>query len=502
MNRLLKVIGAVAVINIVARFFGFAREVLIGHQFGTEAVADSIITAYTVPNFIYLIAGGALTTAFISVYHRSEQDKGLLVRETFTGISLFILLVTALLIVFAGPVLRLLFGLEGEAYALALELYLWMMPSAFFLVLSTWLSGLLNVNDRFQLSSFAVLLYNFLFFAIPFVFTGIWGAKSYGFGALIAAVLMALFLFWGVRQLKLYSFRPKWPKGDSRGTLWKMALPIMLGGATLQFYFLIHRIYSAGLAEGTVAAVNYASKLTQFPQAILMTAVTTVIYPLLSRKMGEGDSAAVSSVYRRGIRALVVLVIPASIFIWFFAEPMTHFVFGHGNFTEESLVLTIPFVRLFGLSILFISLNTYITRFYYAGGNSHIPVLFSIVGVFLVNIAVIELTIGEIGGAAIAWGTFAGSTVNAGLLMVYAFRKLNLSPRGVRGEGVKLSAVLIMLIPATYGISWLNEKVSWGPFIEVTVGALMFGVIYLLLLIIFRLPEGRTITARLKRTST
>ncbi|SEJ62634.1 putative peptidoglycan lipid II flippase [Bhargavaea ginsengi] len=500
MNRILKIIGAVAVINIVARLFGFAREVLIGHQFGTGAIADSIITAYTVPNFIYLIAGGALTTAFISVYHRSEQEKGSLVRETFTGISVFILLVTALLTVFAGPVLRLLFGgMEEEGYALAHELYLWMMPSAFFLVLSTWLSGLLNVNDRFQMSSFAVLLYNFLFFAIPFAFTGVFGAESYGYGALIAAVLMAGFLFWGVSRLKMYSFRVKWPLGGSQGALWKMALPIMLGGATLQFYFLIHRIYSAGLGEGTVSAVNYASKLTQFPQAILMTAVTTVIYPLLSRKMGEGDHAAVSSVYRKGIRALTLLVIPAAIFIWFFAEPMTRLVFGHGSFTEESLALTAPYVQLFGLSIFFISLNTYITRFYYAAGNSLIPVLFSVLGVFLVNIAVIRLTIGEIGGAAIAWGTIAGSALNAGLLMGYAAGKLNLSVKEGNGAGWKLPIILLLLIPSAAMIRWLSDEATGGAFSEAAGGALIFGLIYLVLLIVFRLPESKQLILMLKR---
>lgn len=100
MNRLLKIIGAVAVINIVARLFGFAREVLIGHQFGTGAVADSIITAYTVPNFIYLIAGGALTTAFIWL---SEGATGGAFSEAAGGALLFALIYLLLICVFRLP---------------------------------------------------------------------------------------------------------------------------------------------------------------------------------------------------------------------------------------------------------------------------------------------------------------------------------------------------------------------------------------------------------------
>src|SRR3954451_12676044 len=77
MSKMLKIIGAVAVINIVARLFGFLREVVIANQYGATVSADAIVTAYTIPNFIYLVVGGALTTAFISVYHSSKSDKAL-----------------------------------------------------------------------------------------------------------------------------------------------------------------------------------------------------------------------------------------------------------------------------------------------------------------------------------------------------------------------------------------------------------------------------------------
>lgn len=498
MNRILKIIGAVAVINIIARLFGFAREVLIGYQFGTGRMADSIITAYTVPNFIYLVIGGALTTAFISVYNRTEGDRRAFVRESFTGITAVIGLVTVLLIIFAGPVLRLLFdGLDEAEYALTLRLYLWMMPSAVFLVLSTWLSGLLNVNQKFHLSSVAILVYNALFFLVPLAFTGISGPIAYGYGALLAAVAMVAFLFLGLRRLGGYSFRPKKPSGGEQALLWKMALPIMFGGATLQFYFLIHRIYSSQLGEGAVAAVNYASKLTQFPQAILMTAVTTVIYPLLSKKVGEGDRSAVESLYGRGLRLLALLLIPAAIYIWFFSGPVTGLVFGRGNFTAESVALTAPLVRLFGLSIFFISLNTYITRFYYAEGNSAVPVLFSVVSVFAVNIAVIKLLIGPLGVGAVAWGTGVSSAVNSGLLIWYASRKMNLSIFSRHATGWRLPLVLLLLVPAGAIVGWLFRGA--GDLIAAFGGLAVFGVIAVGLMKVFGVKEIDLILGRVLR---
>ncbi|HLR67530.1 MAG TPA: hypothetical protein VK105_10455 [Virgibacillus sp.] len=60
-SRFFKIVGTITIINIVARLFGFAREVIIGYQYGTTYQADSIISAFTLPNFLYIVLGGAVT---------------------------------------------------------------------------------------------------------------------------------------------------------------------------------------------------------------------------------------------------------------------------------------------------------------------------------------------------------------------------------------------------------------------------------------------------------
>ena len=82
MNKFLKIIGAVAIINIVARVFGFFREAVIGYQYGSTHIADGIFTAYTLPNFLYLVVGGAFTTALISIYNKKETDQSMFVKQS------------------------------------------------------------------------------------------------------------------------------------------------------------------------------------------------------------------------------------------------------------------------------------------------------------------------------------------------------------------------------------------------------------------------------------
>lgn len=421
MQKFIKIIGTVAVINILARLLGFFREVVIGYQYGTSDTANAIVVAYTLPNFIYLVLGGALTTAFISVYHSNAKDKGLFVRQSFSAVLLTISLLTLLIILLTDPILQFFFkDLEGESFVMVRNLFLWMMPSTIFLVLSTWMSGLLNINGLFNLSSIAILLYNFLFFVIGVVFTNAVGPISYGVGALIGAVVMGGFLYIGLRKTKLYSFKPINGLSSDVKKMWRLALPIIFGGATLQFYFIIHRLVAAALESGAISAVNYASKLTSFPQAILMTAVTTVIYPLLSKKQGEGDEQTIRLLYRKGMLYLVALLTPATIIAYVFAEPLFRIVFGHGNFTEESIALTVPIFKVFTLSMFFLAANTFVTRFYYAKGNSFIPVIFSLINVFGINLLVTYYLIDGYGATAIAYGTVISAVTNYLMLASYA----------------------------------------------------------------------------------
>jgi putative peptidoglycan lipid II flippase len=421
MNKFLKIIGAVAVINIVARLIGFLREVAISKQYGVSSSADAIATAYTFPNFIYLVVGGALTTAFISVYHSSKEDKEAYVRKAFATVLLAAVGLTALFVLFADPILHLFFRkLAGEQYELTRTLYLWMMPSSIFLVLATWMSGLLNVNGKFNLSSFSVLIYNASFLGVAVLLSNVYGPQAYGIGAFFGAVFMAVFLFTGIQRSGLYVMKPSFKMSDDINRLWVIALPILFGGASLQFYFVIHRIAADTLGEGTISAVNFASKLSGFPQAIMMTAVTTVIYPLLSKKEGEGDTKTIRALYKKGLLLMTALVIPATAFMYIFAEPIVSIVFGRGDFDAAAIQMTTPIFRVFTLSMFFLAANTYITRFYYAKGNSVVPVIFSLISVFGINITVIYLMIGSYGASAIAYGTVISAIANFVMLAVYA----------------------------------------------------------------------------------
>lgn len=489
MNRFLKIVGAVAIINIFARFFGFLREIIIGHIYGTTYIADSIINAYTIPNFLYLVIGGAFTTAFISIYHKTNSSIKDYISRTFTTILVTISFVTIIFIGFEDVILPSYFGdMSGAEYELLKSLYNWMMPSTIMLVLSTWLSGVLNVQGKFHLSSFSVLVYNLSFLIISVGLSYVIGPIGYGVGALIGAVCMIVFLIFGVRKVENMSFKPSLKLEEDQKVLWKVALPIMLGGATAQMYTLIQRFFTNDLADGVVSAMNYATKVSQFPQALLMTAVTTVIYPLLSKKEGEGDTEAVKGLYLRGIRLLFLLVMPISVYVYFQSEAIVKMIFEYKNFTAESTAITAPLLQLFSLTMFFLAANTYVTRFYYAKGNSMTPVIFSLLTVFGVNIAVTYALIDRLGADAVAWGNIISAVINFVLLVAYLQGKYKL--HFVKNNFLQFAKFAVLTI-GYIAVTWIVSKFvvidfKWAHVI-VTFVLTMIG--YMVLVVLLKFPE-------------
>ncbi|SFD86269.1 putative peptidoglycan lipid II flippase [Lentibacillus persicus] len=461
-SRFLKLLGAVTIINIFARLFGFARELTIGYQYGTSYQADGIITAFTIPNFLYVVLGGAITTAFISVYSKLDRTvKHDFVQTLMTFLCLTVGTTTILFMIFPGFWMKLFFsGMSEDALTLTTHLFLVTAPATLFLVVSMVLSGLHNVHENYRYSSFAALIFNGVYLFIGVSLTPILKEYSYALGATLGALFMFLLLIYQIKKQQIVPLRFKIVKHPELKRLVKLAMPLILGGATLQFYLIIQRIFAAGLDDGAIAAINYASKMTQFPQGVLMTSVTTIVYPMLAKSAADGDFQQINQAYKKGFRMLTLLLIPASIFIFFYAEDVITFIFQYGNFSQESTNVTYPLLQVFSLSIFSLALNTYVTRFFYALERTLLPNILSIISVFGINIAVISLFIDQWGAFAIAIGTVVSTIINMLLLILFAKIKLQLIVCS-RAYLVRLLSFVSLVLVIFWLVSFIDIAAVW-----------------------------------------
>ncbi|MGD6875881.1 murein biosynthesis integral membrane protein MurJ [Bacillus infantis] len=450
-KRLLTIIGTVAAINLISRFFGFFREVIIGFHFGTSYLADSIITAYTIPNFLYVVAGGAITTAFISVYNKVDDVKHRAELRDYIFTYSFIVFALLSLAFFAFPQwwIHLFFpGLKESDLSATSNLYRIMGPASIFLVMSMYFSGLLNVDGKFRVTAAAPLLNNIIFILLALILFPFLKEEAYAWGAMAGASIMAAVLVWSLSKGGGSSirFRLKMAKTEYAWRFLKISLPILLGGATLQFYFLLQRVFASSLPDGYLSALNYSSKLVQLPQAVLMAAVTTVIYPLIAKKISLGKFSDLSRMYSEGIQYLLFLMIPFTIFIYIYAEDTVKFIFEYGSFSSSSTIITSELLKILVFGMFAHAANLYVTRFFYAMEKAFLPVISGIAAVFGLNVLVIVFFIDSYGAEAIAWGTTISAYFQLFILMIGSKNMLKLTMQNKINIGKQLMLVILLFV--------------------------------------------------------
>ena len=74
-------VGAIALLLggsvALSRVVGYLREIILAHQLGAGPAADAYYAAFQIPDVLnYLLAGGALTIAFVPFYTRERGERG------------------------------------------------------------------------------------------------------------------------------------------------------------------------------------------------------------------------------------------------------------------------------------------------------------------------------------------------------------------------------------------------------------------------------------------
>src|ERR1700726_4653818 len=60
----------------LARVVGYARDAYIAWEYGAGGPTDAYVAAFTLPDFLnYIVAGGAASITFISIYTRFLAEK-------------------------------------------------------------------------------------------------------------------------------------------------------------------------------------------------------------------------------------------------------------------------------------------------------------------------------------------------------------------------------------------------------------------------------------------
>lgn len=379
----------------ISRVIGLVREMVAAALFGITGAINAFEVAFQIPNLVRaLVADLALSGAFVPVF--SELlEKGQRKRAWRVASSAFWLVLlglTALTALFTllAPLVIGIFGDPGGDADLAVGLSRVLFPIVVLLGMSGIVVGILNAYDQFSVPALTPVFWNLAIIAglgigVPFADTT--GGELYVYaGAILVATVIqfVLPLPWlrgldGRLQVVI-----DW-RDPALRRLFGLMLPVTLTLGLINVNAVIGTAFASRLIDPNLAprAINNAFRLYMLPQGLFAVAVTTVLFPLLSRIAARQDMREFGRTVELGLRQIGFLMIPAAVVTAVLAEPIVRLVFERGEFEQVDTPIVAGALAAFALGLAFNGWMLMLNRAFYGLQESWVPTAVAGVNVIL-----------------------------------------------------------------------------------------------------------------------
>ena len=493
----------------LSRIAGLIREIVAASYFGTGKAASAFTIASQIPNLMSnLFAQAALSAAFVPVFtdllQQGRKREAFKLASTLFWIILIVLgSITVLGMVLAGLILPLFNGANFDG-SLAATLTQIMFPVVLLLGLTGMLVGVLQSYDEFSIPALAPVVWNGVILVLLIVlhtkFKPGHEIYAYAIAWLVATVVQMLLIASALRRID-FRLRLEIDWHDPRvKQVFLLMLPVTIGLGIVNLDSLINSTFGALVTEQGPRAIQLAFLIYMLPQGVFSVAVSTVLFPTLSRQAARRDPAAMRHSLANGMRQINLLLIPAAAGMMVLATPITRLVFQHGHFNADSTRLTSIALFWFAWSLPFGGLNLLLTRTFFALQRPWIPTRLAAMNM-VVDIIVSLALYKPLGLAGLVIGTAV-----ANMVMTYLqIERLRVGFNG-RLEGaqtlmitVRILVVSVLMAALARGVWGLADAVvgrsTLGQLISVGLAVAIAGAFYAKAVLTMRIPEARQIEA-------
>ena len=300
-----------------------------------------------------------------------------------------------------------------------------------------------------------------------------------------------------------FSFRPRfnfWGPGIKR--IFTLMIPAVIGLGATQINIFVNTNFASSCMEGSVSWLNYAFRLVQFPLGVFGVALSIATIPVIARCAARKDMEGLRTTYTSSLTMAFCLTIPASVGLYYLAEPIVRIIFQHGVFSGIDTIKTAEALSYYVLGLFAYSCVKITVPVFYALNDTKIPVIGSFFAV-VTNILFIILTIDAMQHRAIALSTSCAMSGNFLFLSIALYRKIGgysltyLLSGLVKVLGASISMGLWLYLVSDFVWGFLSPGIfsdTCGLAILVVSSALWYGsVLYLL-----RLKELDLLAAKVK----
>jgi putative peptidoglycan lipid II flippase len=399
-RSLASIAGVVAVATLISKVVGLLRELLVAAAFGVGPVVNAYAYAYVVPGFLLILLGGIngpFHSALVSILaKRDKKDAAPLVETVTTLVSVFMLVATIVLIIFASFFIDILApGLDSQSRAIAIQQLQIMAPLALLAGLIGIGFGTLNASNQYLLPSISPL------FSSITVVIGV-GVLLWTLGEKIDApqyfqlgsvVLAGGTLAGGILQW-VAQFIAQWRSGmGSLRIRFNWRIPgvqdvfKIMAPATLSSGMLHVNVYTdlffASFIPNAAAAMRYANFIVLTPLGIISNMILVPFLPVFSRLTAPENWEELKLRIRQGIMLSALTMLPFTAIFMSLGMPIIKLIYERSAFKSDASAIVAPVLIAYGFGMFFYLGRDVLVRVFYALGDGETPFKISIVNIFL-----------------------------------------------------------------------------------------------------------------------
>ncbi len=490
---------AVIVINLLLALVAMLKDVLLASYLGTRVQADAFWLAFFIPDMVANLLGGSLGIACIPVFARlqaaGEEDR---LKNTVTSLVLSfglasLCLYLALFFTRNAVIHSLGPSLSRDTLALCIDLFEIMLPLVLVLPFIYIGTAVLQVHHRFNLPALAPVLFNLIFLGGVLSNCLLSVPVHQGVYLLAAAVLtgigaMMVLIWIGICRYRLRALAWHYSRGFRKSAgeikeVGKIFFPYLLILLSAQAVYSVERYLASGLEAGSIAGLNYAFRIAQFPLWVFVAAVSTVAFPAMSRAVGLGQAGEIKDTLARSLRQVLLIILPLTTCLFILRVPVISILFERGSFNAGSVRITAGILAGYALGIIWQGITVICLRAFLAVGRAFM-VLLSFAVTAGLNIFLDFFLVKTMGLAGLGYGAAVSALVNAVILLILLARVLKLEIKKQLGGFLRILLANLFLLPVAVflakGWELFGAGSGWG-----------FKVGYALLVVAVGLPVYR-----------
>lgn len=490
------------IITIISKATGLLRQGVFSYAFGTSYISDIYVIGESVKAVLFSFLFMSLQSCFIPIYnkvlHNSNRERA----DRFTSNLTNILLVLATIIilfafVFMEPIINIMAsGFTGRTLDLAVYYTRIRILGIYASAAATCMISYLNIYNNFRTPATTGIISNFII-----IFVALLSAKSQSITFLAIGVVAAQFLQYVFfpRALRRVGYKHQWvlePKSPYIRDALKTGIPIMFSILVNDVSIIIDQTIASSTVVGGVSALNYAYLIYQIVSGIVIVSITTAVYPSMSKYGQNNEIKELKSLTANSISGGLLLIIPATVGIMLFAEPIVRLFFERGEFGYDSTIMTTGALFWYAPGLIALLFTNLINRVFYSLGDTKTPVKIAgfQVGIDIIFNIILSRYFGLQGlAAATALGNWT-----AAIIALVIIRKrvgpMNLS--SILNSTLRIIlATIIMALIAYFIFSYMpipNESIRL--LISITIAAIVYGISILIL----GVPEAKKLIQSLQ----